>query len=50
MEEQLREERRKNERLTAAQAKINADLAYIAMMADVDLDEGGEDGGTQQEV
>lgn len=37
--EQLRIERQKNEALAAENAKMKADLAYVAMMADVELDE-----------
>lgn len=48
--EQLREERQKNERLTAALAKANADLEYIAMMADIDLDSDQDDGHGREGV
>lgn len=41
--EQLREERRKNEALQAELNRANANLEYVAMMADVDLDEEGAD-------
>ena len=37
--EQLREERQKNEVLTAQLAQANADLQYLAMMTDIDLGE-----------
>lgn len=37
--EQLRLERQKNEALAADNARLHADLAYVAMMADVELDE-----------
>jgi hypothetical protein len=37
--EQLFEERRKNAKLQAQIAKANADLEYIAMMTDVDIEE-----------
>ena len=40
----LREE---NERFKAQQTKSQADLTYIAMMTDVDLEEGEED---EQEI
>lgn len=36
---QLREERRKNELLTAKLNKAEADLAYLAMMTDVELEQ-----------
>lgn len=48
--QQLQEERRKNMALTARLEQTEATLVYVAMMADVDLDEGGEDDGAQQEV
>ena len=35
----LWEERRENERLAAENSKLKADLAYVAMMTDVELDE-----------
>lgn len=38
--EQLREERRKNEALQAELNRANANLEYVAMMADVGLDAG----------
>ena len=44
----LREERRENERLTAENSKLRADLAYVAMMTDVELDE--EDADNEQDV
>jgi len=37
------EEQRQYEQLLADNAKLQADLTYVAMMSDVDLDEG-EDG------
>jgi cell division protein FtsB len=40
---QLREERRKNEKLEAENRKLQGDLAYVAMMTDVDLDDGEEE-------
>lgn len=40
--EQLFEERRKNARLQAALDKTNADVEYIAMMTDVELESGEE--------
>lgn len=50
----LIEEEQKNAALTAQlieandrQAKTNADLEYVAMMTDVDLEEGDED---EQEI
>lgn len=39
LHEQLIEERNKNEQLQYQLEKANADLYYIAMMADVDLEE-----------
>jgi hypothetical protein len=39
---QLREERRKNEKLEAENRKLQGDIAYVAMMADVELDEEKE--------
>lgn len=41
--EQLIEERRKNAVLQSALAKTNADVEYIAMMTDVELDEEMEE-------
>lgn len=38
IKEQLREERIKNEKLTAETAKTRADIDYVAMMTDVDID------------
>ena len=38
IEDQLRQERRKNEALAAQIAKQQADLDYTAMMSGVDLD------------
>lgn len=35
--------RQENERLKSQLAKSNADLEYMAMMTDVDLEEGDED-------
>jgi hypothetical protein len=37
--EQLFDEKRKNEKLQAQVEKANADLEYIAMMADIDIEE-----------
>jgi hypothetical protein len=36
--EQLREERTKNEQLRANQSRAEADLAYLAMMCEVELE------------
>lgn len=44
---QLREERKRNEILEAENRKLQADLAYVAMMADVDLDDGEEETGNE---
>lgn len=43
-QKQLREERRKNEALTAELDKAKADLAYVSMMVDVDLGQPVEEG------
>jgi hypothetical protein len=49
--EQLFEERRKNAKLQAQIAKANADLEYIAMMADIDIEEDEtEVTGDEQQV
>lgn len=40
--EQLLEERRKNAQLQAALDKTSADVEYIAMMTDVELDDDEE--------
>lgn len=40
--EQLLEERRKNAQLQAALDKTNSDVEYIAMMADIELEEDEE--------
>lgn len=40
--DQLLEQRRENERLRAKLAKNEADTAYIAMMADVELEQDEE--------
>lgn len=37
--EQMLDERNKNAVLAAALAKANADIAYVAMMTDVDIDD-----------
>ena len=42
LHEQLIEERNKNEQLQYQLEKANADLYYIAMMADVNLEEDSE--------
>lgn len=42
LREQLIEERNKNEQLQYQLEKANADLYYIAMMTDVDLEEDSE--------
>lgn len=39
---QLREEKKKNAELQAKLAKTNADVEYIAMMTDVELEETEE--------
>ena len=41
--EQLIAERRRNEQLAAALTKTAADMEYIAMMTDVELDNDEED-------
>lgn len=40
--EQLLEERRKNAELQAKLTKTNADIEYIAMMTDVDIEDDEE--------
>jgi len=45
--EQLMEERRRNANLQAALAKTNADIEYIAMMTDVEIE---SDDTEEQEV
>ena len=40
--EQLLEERRKSARLEAALVKTNADVEYIAMMTDVEIEDDEE--------
>lgn len=42
LHEQLIAERNRNEQLTYQLEKANADLYYIAMMTDVDLEEDSE--------
>ena len=42
IKEQLMEERRKNEALLSELIKINANLQYVAMMTDVDINEEEE--------
>ena len=37
-------------RLNNENEKLKADLEYVAMMADVELDEEGDEGGTLEEV
>lgn len=43
LRDQLREERRKNEAMQSALETATANLDYIAMMTDVDLDEETEE-------
>lgn len=43
LHEQLKIEQQKNERLEAENRKLQGDLAYVAMMTDVDLDDGKEE-------
>lgn len=43
LHEQLKIERQKNEKLEAENRKLQGDIAYVAMMADVDLDDGEEE-------
>lgn len=47
--EQLLEERRKNAQLQAALDKTSADVEYIAMMTDVELDDDEEQMETEVE-
>lgn len=42
--EQLIAERQKNARMQSEVEKTNADIAYIAMMTDVDLDADAQEG------
>lgn len=43
IQEQLLSERRKSEALTAQLIKTRADLEYISMMTDIDIDEEEEE-------
>ena len=43
LKEQVFKERNKNEELKAENAKLSADLDYVAMMCDVELENGGHD-------
>lgn len=45
--DQLIEEKRKNAELTAQLAKTAADLEYVAMMTDVEIDETEEEDNEQ---
>jgi len=47
--EQLLEERRKSARLEAALVKTNADVEYIAMMTDVEIDDEDEEMEVQED-
>lgn len=42
IKEQLMEERRKNEALLSELIKVNANLEYVAMMTDVEIDDEDE--------
>lgn len=42
------QERRKNEQLQAALNRANADLDYLAMMTDVELEQEENDDGNEQ--
>lgn len=46
---QLREERRKNEALTAENQQLRADLEFVAIMADVEIPEPEFEGGMPDE-
>jgi len=48
--QQLQEERRKNEALTAALSKALADMGYLAMMAGIELDEEEDEPNYEQKV
>lgn len=48
--EQLIEERRKNAQLQAALDKTSADVEYIAMMTDVELEEDEEMEGEEDDA
>ena len=47
--EQLLEERRKSARLEAALVKTNADVEYIAMMTDVEIEDEDEEMEVQED-
>ena len=47
IQEQIADERRKNEDLLSEMLKAKADMEYIAMMSDIDLEEGEND---EQEI
>ena len=49
IQEQLVEERNKNEALNAQLIKTRADMEYIAMMTDVDIDDEEEVEGYAEE-
>jgi len=43
LDQQVVELRKKNAQLNAENEKLKSDLDYVAMMADIDLDEGSDD-------
>lgn len=47
---QLMDERRKNAQLTAQLIKVYADISYLAMMADVEMEDEQEEYHEQQEI
>lgn len=48
IQEQLTEERNKSKALTAQLIKTRADLEYISMMTDIDIDEEEEEDAEEQ--
>lgn len=47
IQEQIVEERRKNEALLSEMLKAKADMEYLAMMSDIELDEEEEEDGEE---
>ncbi len=47
--EQLLEARKENAALKAAQARTEADLVYLAMMTDVEIEEEAEEGEAEED-
>lgn len=48
IQEQLTEERNKSKALTAQLIKARADMEYLAMMTDIDIDEEEEEDAEEQ--